>query len=341
MHELSHIVHGPHDAKFHKLWNQLRDEHEGLLMKGYTGEGFLSKGHRLGGKEVPKDEARRLARKTAERRRTHNAGSGRRLGGIAPQPGQDIRKTMADAVERRNSTLKGCGNTNHNEQEIQQISETATKNGFRTQAEEDAANEEAIAQAYWELVQEDEKRKFGNSYIPPSAENPAGNGGWSEVSEQSTTDSLSSGHLPSGSRSSVQSGHLKPNTTTNSAPAKPPVPTHQGRRAEPVSASGWACTICTLQNPAHFLCCDACGTERSEEAARKMIERATKKPNTDRTTASSSGRHGGSQFGSSAAAASSRPMPPQATWTCSFCGNIMEKQWWTCSICEKMKDNSR
>ncbi|KAF3342529.1 hypothetical protein VdG2_09489 [Verticillium dahliae VDG2] len=46
LHELSHIVHGPHDGKFHALWNQLRDEHMGLVMKGYTGEGFLSEGEK-------------------------------------------------------------------------------------------------------------------------------------------------------------------------------------------------------------------------------------------------------------------------------------------------------
>ncbi|KAI9750039.1 MAG: hypothetical protein M1835_001449, partial [Candelina submexicana] len=27
LHELSHIVHGPHNAQFHALWNQLREEH--------------------------------------------------------------------------------------------------------------------------------------------------------------------------------------------------------------------------------------------------------------------------------------------------------------------------
>ncbi|KAM0329162.1 hypothetical protein ACHAQA_004458 [Verticillium albo-atrum] len=170
LHELSHIVHGPHDGKFHALWNQLRDEHEGLVMKGYTGEGFLSDGHRLGGNgQKPMHEARRLARAAAEKRRVRNAGSGQRLGGAAPRPGQDIRRTIAGAAERRNTTLQGCGNTNHDEREIQAISETATRNGFRTQAEEDAANEAAIAQALWELVQEEEKQKYGNYYAAAAA----------------------------------------------------------------------------------------------------------------------------------------------------------------------------
>lgn len=94
LHELAHIVHGPHDATFHALWNQLRDEHMALTLRGYTGEGFLSEGRMLGGhgcghgyghghgqghgRVKPADEARRLARIAAERRRQaeqHNHGS--------------------------------------------------------------------------------------------------------------------------------------------------------------------------------------------------------------------------------------------------------------------------
>ena len=41
LHELSHNEIGPHNAQFHALWDQLRKEYEGLVSKGYTGEGFL------------------------------------------------------------------------------------------------------------------------------------------------------------------------------------------------------------------------------------------------------------------------------------------------------------
>ena len=95
LHELAHNVHGPHDAKFHALWNQLRDEHEGLVMKGYTGEGFLSEGHRLGGRRgVPREEAQRLARAAAEKRRVLQAGSGQRLGGA---PSGQVRTSGASS----------------------------------------------------------------------------------------------------------------------------------------------------------------------------------------------------------------------------------------------------
>ena len=177
LHELSHNVFGPHDAKFMALWDQLRKEYEALLSKGYTGEGFLSDGHRLGGRNIPRDEARRIARAAAEKRRTLHAGSGQKLGGRPVPVGTDIRRVIVDAIERRNTVLKGCGSADKDEKEIRELGDQATRNGFRTKAEEDEANERAISQALWELVQEDEKKEYGSSFIASTPQNPTGNGG--------------------------------------------------------------------------------------------------------------------------------------------------------------------
>lgn len=308
LHELAHIVHGPHDSKFHALWNQLRDEHESLLLKGYTGEGFLSDGRRLGGGHVlPVQEARRLARVEAEKRRVRNLqarGSGQRLGGVAPAPGQDIRRTIASAVDRRNATLRGCGNEGRNEGEIRAIGDTATRNGFKTQAEEDAANEAAIAQALWELGQEEEKEKYGGYYVPPSRERPEGSQG-SVARGAASSGRLGSSSAPitipsspaaasvvastshpqargpppsiptptrppAASRPSVQ-----PRPPTMSAPAPNASLTSRGLPyARPVQQApkpkGWTCGICTLFNPPTYLCCDACGKERGEDVTRQL-----------------------------------------------------------------------
>ncbi|KAG6000068.1 hypothetical protein E4U43_001718 [Claviceps pusilla] len=215
LHELAHIVHGPHNQQFHALWDQLRDECQGLIMKGYTGEGFLGQGHRLGGARMPDREIRRVAREAAEKRRGQSAlamGSGQRLGGTAPRPGQDIRHTIATAVERRNAVLRGCGSGRYNDQEMHEIADTASKNGFRTQAEEDEANEAAIAQALWELVQEDEKNKLGKSYVRPSAENPQGRSGGSVTSGQFATASskrASGSDRPTGAATVAAEGSSK------------------------------------------------------------------------------------------------------------------------------------
>ncbi|KAK8061337.1 WLM domain-containing protein [Apiospora phragmitis] len=254
LHELAHNVHGPHDGKFHALWDQLRDEHESLAMKGYTGEGFLSNGQRLGGRNVPMQEARHMARAAAEKRRVLSSGSGRRLGGRAVGPGQDIRRVIADVAERRTKTLKGCASGTLKDDEVREIAATATNNGFRTQAEEDAANDAAIAQALWELVQEDEKAKYGASYVPPSAENPTGNGEGTVLSD--------------GNKQATTSQQPK-------IQARPAVPSYF--TPEPTS---WDCEICTLENPLNYLCCDACGTERPEKVARGLAERTNKRQRT-------------------------------------------------------------
>ena len=338
LHELVHIVRGPHDAQFHALWNQLRDEHESLLRKGYTGEGFLSEGRRLGGIGTPIAEARRLARVAAEKRRSLIARStpapGRRLGGGSATvlDEQDRRRAAADAAERRKRILRGCGNATHNDNEIQTMSESATRNSFKTKAEEDAANDAAIAQALWELVQEEERAKYGRDYVPPSAADPMGHGG---------------GAVPRTSGWPSEEGYLADDAKQHD------------NNTEIGAEPGWACNICTLHNPLVFLCCDACGAERpadNKPPAYGRDQTADRKL----ATASSSRRSAPPvvDLTGSSSSSSLLPLPrqttqtrnkqvetpqpkPAATWMCSFCGNIMAREWWSCSRCATIKDHSR
>ena len=317
---LCHIVHGPHDEPFHKLWNKLRDEHESLLRKGYTGEGFLSNGQKLGGARIPMHEARRRARAAAEKRQTLNAGSGQKLGGRSVQRGEDIRRVIADAATRRFTVEKGCASGTERGQGL--VEET-TKNGFRTKAEEDDANEDAIMQAYIEMIQEEEREKYGKDYVQPSKSTPAGSQGISVVS---------------GSKSILP--------TPVSTFTKPPTPTHTkfSRPAETTSETppdGWSCDICTLYNPASYLLCDACGTKRpastlssfshsdSSQPTRKASPRSTTAP---KSLSSKSVK----SISSLSAAASRKPLG----WVCHRCGNFMESEWWTCAGCGTMKRSS-
>ncbi|KAF1997502.1 WLM-domain-containing protein, partial [Amniculicola lignicola CBS 123094] len=165
LHELSHIIFGPHDHNFNNLWNELRDEHQSLLAKGYTGEGFLSTGHKLGGKRIPLEEMRRQARKAAEKRKaTSNANSGgHRLGGGSRVRGVDMRKVIADAATRRTSITDGCASGSS---EAGKLVNQAGRDGFRTRAEQDDADDMAIAQALSELMEEEEMQRLEDLCAP-------------------------------------------------------------------------------------------------------------------------------------------------------------------------------
>ena len=87
MKQLTHNVHGPHDEKFYKFLSGLEEEYGDLRASGYDGEGFLTKGRRLGinvSHDLPPHLARQKALDAAEKRRQVSAvlGGGGRLGGI-------------------------------------------------------------------------------------------------------------------------------------------------------------------------------------------------------------------------------------------------------------------
>ncbi|CAO2835728.1 unnamed protein product [Amaranthus hypochondriacus] len=77
LHELCHNAHGPHNASFYQLWDQLRKECEELMSKGITGtgEGFDLSGKRLGGstRQPPLCSLRKTALTAAENRKKLNS----------------------------------------------------------------------------------------------------------------------------------------------------------------------------------------------------------------------------------------------------------------------------
>lgn len=179
LHELSHNVWSDHDSNFHALWEELRDEHETLVRKGYSGEGFLGEGRKLGGRHgnvLPQHEMRRLARASADKRKTTRTlakGSGQRLGGVPIHHGQDIRQVIVNRITRRNTIDKGCGS---GRKDADKISDRNDGQTFKTKAEEDDANDRAIAEALYDLIEEEEDRKTKGTFQKP----PAGGGlAWS------------------------------------------------------------------------------------------------------------------------------------------------------------------
>ncbi|KAL8706734.1 MAG: hypothetical protein Q9201_000259 [Fulgogasparrea decipioides] len=349
LHELCHNVHGPHNEAFHNLWNQLRDEHESLIRKGYTGEGFLSQGHKLGGAtgRIPMHEAQRRARAAAEKRRTLTAGSGQKLGGAGVRRGQDIRKVIADAAQRRIDIMRGCADTDT--ARVKEIVDQTNHSGFKTKAEEDDANEEAIMLAYIDLVQEEEREKYGKDYVPPSKDNPAGSQGRS-------TSSLAPVKPEPGTLTAKPPVQLstRPNTSTGGGA---PLPTHVFDLEDPSSeadfSSSWTCNICTFVNPPNYLSCDACGTDRPSPPPSRPSSTPSSTPrrpenslhtrNLPKSDEPSRIPKKGDKLDQIHSLNKEIERKAQAQpvgWECVGCGNWMESQWWTCGRCGMMKVRS-
>lgn len=351
LHELCHIVHGPHDEHFHNLWNQLRDEYENLTRKGYTGEGFLSQGHQLGGARIPMHEARRRARAAAEKRKVLSSGSGQKLGGAPVRRGQDIRQVIADAAARRSTVMKGCASGITTKEKEREIINLTNKRGVRTKAGKDNADEEAIMIAYIDLVQEEEREQYGSAYVPPSRENPAGSRGRdigrikaeeiaaSELAqikaEQKAQDSIPPVPIPT-----------RPKATSIKPPKSASETVDLINPALYPAEGSWACEICTLVNPPTHLLCDACGIERRSRITPPQSSAHANAQNW--MPPREKPRSGIVESNSAKAVRMLREMDAKEKhkakaplgWLCQRCGQFMEREWWTCANCGEMKSSS-
>ena len=95
-------MHGRHDEKFYKYLSGLEKEYEALQRSGYAGEGFHSKGYRVGANvshDLPPHLAKAKALEAAEKRRRVGGmlgGSGRLGGKGAAKRGMTPRELAAE-----------------------------------------------------------------------------------------------------------------------------------------------------------------------------------------------------------------------------------------------------
>lgn len=364
LHELCHNAIGPHNQQFHALWDQLRDEQESLMRKGYTGEGFLGRGQALGGRRLPLHEASRLARQAAEQRRIaaeRAKGSGQRLGGSGIMRGQDARQIIADAVERRIRIERGCASGTEMGDRV--AFDEAAKGSIMTTTKAGPEDEDdaTMMQAYIDLIQEEERQKFGGFYNPPSAENPAGPRGnpqgQSLLEQQREIEQnilkqkdvnrskqpLQKPKSPAPPRPDASSPTIRAQPTKKPAPATSPEPPQPSPQLD---LTTWTCEICTLINSLTYLTCDACGVERpawisnalnaSMSTSQSIPSTAAKKPVHNALKPRSSAYDSIARFN---AAQAEKISKGPIGWTCA-CGNFMEAEWWTCARCGRLKDAS-
>ena len=356
---LCHNWIGPHNTEFNKLWDELRDEWTTLQIKGFSGEGFLGKGEQLGGKRVPLHELQRRAHAAAIERTKQNKGSelGRRLGGRDLR-GPDMRKVIADATERRKTVTSSCGTGNKAAERAAE--EDALLNGFRTKEEMDEANEIAIQEATFELMELEEERKLAGEPGPSSAPAPS-------PPMEGLTWSPEYGLQP------VQSSQSRPvpppppplpppssiHNPTQTPPSQlpiqrpiqpPPIPIHsrpevnahgrpisrlvkeaeeKSKLKKPLTTSPNSHQLSTSDEDWQCLVCTLINTASATQCdVCETLRPVNVKSSSLATTNTNVSQH--------SSITSSKPLG----WNCLTCGSFMDTQWWTCSMCGSLKASS-
>ena len=176
---------------------------------------------------------------------------------------------------------------------------------------------------YIDLIQEEEKEKYGEGYIPPSKEHPAGN--------------------PVPRASNGKSPPPPPPIPSSTKPPRSPAQASLPTPAPTNFSSPWPCDICTLVNPSTYLVCDACGTERPSPPSSPHLQPTiphhptkTSKPPKSNPLIKKSALENLRIIEEQAKKVPEKPMG----WVCGRCGNWMESMWWTCAECGGMKNSS-
>lgn len=110
-HELAHCVVGPHNAQFYKVMGEIEEQYALFLVRGLVldKQGFpvgSDNAHRLGGRKISPEEARRRAMQAAEKRR--GLSSGQYVLGGKSNNISDPREAARIAAERRLRDSQFC-----------------------------------------------------------------------------------------------------------------------------------------------------------------------------------------------------------------------------------------
>ena len=106
LHELSHIIVGPHNKDFYRLLDELSNECDELQARGIAGLGpFECEGFRSGGLRRSALEMKELMlQKALQRQKVGSIMGSGRLGGATSAASKSLRELAAEAAERRART---------------------------------------------------------------------------------------------------------------------------------------------------------------------------------------------------------------------------------------------
>ncbi|KAK4751578.1 hypothetical protein SAY87_005060 [Trapa incisa] len=268
LHELCHIVHGPHDARFYNLWDELRKECEELISRGIsgTGEGFDLQGRRLGclSRQPPLSALRRTAAEAAEKRAVLGSllpSGPRRLGGdnhimAALSPVQ----AAAMAAERRLQDDIWCGSGSCQEpedvennpdflQDVQNTTESLDHPRDTVSSKQilDCVSRKRVCELDARSTLQSSKKSHISNFLDLTEDAPTCSHA-ADVSSISQNRADLENHLyslPKDNSAAPSSSKVDPGTEDNSE-----------------ESHKWECEICTLLNPPLAPVCEICRHQR-------------------------------------------------------------------------------
>ncbi|XP_021720302.1 nuclear pore complex protein Nup153-like [Chenopodium quinoa] len=319
LHELCHNEHGPHNADFYKLFDELRQECEESMARGTKGAGRrvdLSE-RRMGGSSQPPPLPffRQNAWTAAERRAQHGTllpSGPRNIGGNNSMM-VDLTPVQAAAMvsERRLRDDLWCGT-----QSLRTNGQEPSNNAFSSVGSSNTASS-STESGY------NASSAMGSSYYASSSIESSNNTSSSMKSQRPISSlqaqpraSLQS-QPPHGKIESQGSWQCSMCTLINKplALACEACQTLRTKKDEP-SISNWSCKFCTLMNKSNLTKCSACGEPRKSYG-----------PPSSYTPPEAPA------FETSQTPRSKRDDPSTSNWSCKFCTLINNNNLEECSAC--------
>ncbi|XP_045819480.1 uncharacterized protein LOC123912928 [Trifolium pratense] len=276
LHELCHNAHGPHNANFYKLWDELRKECEELLAKGITGsgEGFDLPGKRLGGysRQPPLSSLRKTALAAAQKRSQLGSllpSGPNRIGGDsfimkALSPGQ----AAAMAAERRLQDELWCGSQSCDPSDHEDVNNDSSKNLINKQ--NNVGSSRPTDNCTLAMDPTSRKRSHDNDSSLPvhSSSNPKFVDLTMDTPKKGRVNEHQNGsHRRSfglDSQSNTHAGSTSANLSSSSQSLS-----GDNRTLHFEEPALWQCLTCTLLNKSLAPICELCGTQQPKDVTTK------------------------------------------------------------------------
>nr|XP_027061350.1 DNA-dependent metalloprotease WSS1-like isoform X1 [Coffea arabica] len=238
LHELCHNVHGPHDAGFYRLWDELRRECEDLIRKGISG-------------------------------------TGRPLGGIKPQPPLSfLRQTVLAAAETRVHPLLPSGPKRIGGDSSMMAALTPTQAAAMAAERRYRDNIWCGSESYDASENAEENNNQYSLNIVHSSKNPRDFGSFDGQILNVISRKRRRGLNGIASSSLSNNGHSKSKfldltTDADFESSREDLSSKTAPRSvcgsNPTRGSMWECGTCTLLNPQTALMCELCSSGKPKD----------------------------------------------------------------------------